>query len=101
MEVPGDGWYLMDLEWAEKVDEPLGDYRPKRENTPPEVFHGGNVAIWTSSADMWQFGRVLELWEERGSPLGNLGRQLRAALLTDSPANRPTAEKALNHPWFS
>jgi hypothetical protein len=101
MEVPGDGWYLMDLEWAEKVGEPLGDYRPKRENSPPEVLRGGNVAIWTSSADMWQFGRVLELWEERGSPLGNLGHQLCAALLTESPANRPTAEKALNHPWFS
>ena len=23
MQVPGDGWYLMDLEWAEKTGEPL------------------------------------------------------------------------------
>ncbi len=101
MEVPGDGWYLMDLEWAEKVGEPLGNYCPKRENTPPEVLNGGNVAIWTLSADMWQFGRVLELWEELGSPVGDLGHQLCAALLSESPAKRPTAEQALNHLWFS
>ncbi len=34
MEVSGDGWYLMDLEWAQRVGQPLEKYAPKRNNSP-------------------------------------------------------------------
>jgi hypothetical protein len=101
MEVPGDDWHLMDLEWAQKTGKPLGNYRPKRVNTPPEVLNDGDAAVWTAAADMWQFGSVLESWSDEGSPLGELGKQLGAALLNENPADRPTAEQALKHQWFS
>ncbi len=84
----------MDLEWAEKADQPLGHYDLKRVNTPPEVLNGG---VWTAAADMWQFGRVLESW----GGLSPLGQQLSASLPAETPEDRPTAEQALNHQYFA
>ena len=55
---------------------------------------GGDAATWTAAADMWQFGSVLELWGDQGSALGELGRQLSAALLKENPEDRPRAKQA-------
>lgn len=100
MEVPGDGWYLMDLEWAQRAGQPLENYAPKRDNAPPEIRDGGCAAVWTAASDMWQFARVLELWGENGSPLGEMGNSLCLSLMAERPEDRPTAQQALKHVWL-
>ena len=100
MEVPGDGWYLMDLEWAQRVGQPLENYVPNGGNLPPEIIEGGDAAVWTAAADMWQFGRVLELWGDKGSPLGEMGKSLCLSLMAERPEDRPTAQQALKHAWL-
>ncbi len=100
MEVPGKGWYLMDLEWAQRVGLPLENYAPKRDNSPPEIREGGDAAVWTAAADMWQFGKVLDFWGDNGSSLGEMGKDLCLKLMAERPEDRPTAQQALKHMWL-
>ncbi len=101
MEGPGKGWYLMDLEWAQKMGQPLNNYTPKRDNSPPEIRFGGEVSMWTAAADMWQFGRVLESWASCGAPLDEMGNDLCIKLLAESAENRLTAQQGLKHEWLT
>ena len=47
----------MDLEWANAVDLPMGEYNPNTGQTPPEVAESKD-GIRTTACDMWQFGNV-------------------------------------------
>jgi hypothetical protein len=100
MQVLDAGWFLMDLEWAQRAGLPVESYAPKRANTPPEIGDGGEAAIWTAASDMWQFGRMLDFWENRASPLCKLGRELSGQLMAERPEDRPTARQALSHSWL-
>ena len=101
MVVPGEGWYLMDLEWAAKVNSPIGKYSPTRDNTPPEIRGCGEKVIWTPASDMWQFGQVLGYWRVNGSRLDAAGLDLCAQLTAESPQDRLSATLALQHKWLS
>ncbi len=48
---------LIDLEWAEKLNQPLGRFEPKAEMLPPELTGMmKDVGVWTPAADLWQVG---------------------------------------------
>lgn len=48
----GEKWCLMDLEWANRTDEPLGDFDPNPDWLPPEL-KGSDQGAWTMACDMW------------------------------------------------
>jgi hypothetical protein len=86
----------MDLEWAARVDSPVGNYSPKQENTPPEIRARGENALWTMAADMWQFGQLLLFWSRcNGSFVDDAGLELCANLTAESPDERLSATFAL------
>jgi len=97
MRVPGVGWYLMDLEWANKVDQSMDHYNPQREFLPPELRDVDPTAIWTTAADMWQFGEVLQQCLPFGREDGDLAelRALVTRLRDTEPLNRPSAREIL------
>lgn len=82
---PDMEWYLMDLEYA-KFDS---DECPPicSHYCPPELRSNGGK--WTTSCDMWQVGRLMELLEN------NPYRELMETLLNRDAAKRPTASEAL------
>ena len=82
---PNMEWYLMDLEYA-RFD---GDECPPicSHFRPPELRSNGGK--WTTSCDMWQVGRFMELLEN------NPYRELMETLLNCDAAKRPTACEAL------
>ena len=85
-------WYMIDLEWADYNDSEPGDYHPALQ--PPEFTTAG--FRWTSSADMWQFGILLQSWDQLDEPGHNLVR-----LLTNSaPEQRPSAADTLRHAFL-
>lgn len=89
----GGQYYLMDLEWANRIDEPLGDYHPNPDFLPPELV-GSDDGIWTVACDMWQFGKLLQYWNPPGV-LPYVERQI-----NENPAERLTAEESLGHDFF-
>ena len=85
-------WYMIDLEWANYNNSEPGDYRPALR--PPEFTTAG--FRWTSSADMWQFGMLLQAWDQLDEPGHNL-----VHLLTNSdPEQRPSAPDTLRHAFL-
>jgi len=86
-------WFLIDLEWANYGNLPLEDYNPAMR--PPESHEAG--FSWTASADMWQFGKLLESCNQ----LDQDGHDLVRRLLQDNDASRPSASQALVHAFFS
>ena len=89
----GGQYYLMDLEWANRIDEPLGHYHPNPDFLPPELV-GRDDGIWTVACDMWQFGKLLQHWNSPGI-LSYVGRQI-----NENPAERLTAKESLGHDFF-
>ena len=89
-------WYLMDLEWANRVDLDLENYNPNGYFLPPEldVFESGRS--WTKACDMWQFGKVVEQWNQ----LDNDGHRYVQTQTHDDPAKRLSAEESLGHDFF-
>ena len=86
-------WFLIDLEWANYSDsiEPR-NYQPAGQ--PPEFTVGG--FRWTSSTDMWQFGRLLQTWNQ----LDEAGHGLVRLLINDDPEHRLNSNDALRHPFL-
>lgn len=87
-------WYLVDLEWANLVDSPIGEYHPHKEWTPPEIT--GENCSWTIASDMWQFHKLLSAWNQ----LDEAGQSLVRVLGDDIPQRRLTAGEALAHEFF-
>lgn len=89
-------WYLMDLEWANIVDSPIGEYDPNPDQIPPEV---GLVedGTWTTACDMWQFGKVLLLWNH----LDEDGLRYANTQLDADPFRRLSATDSLTHAFFA
>lgn len=90
-----ENWYLVDLEWAYTTRSELGSFCPVDELTPPEIT--GNDCEWTFSCDMWQFGRLVEVW-------GSLDEHARAYIRLQSnidPNMRLTADGSLSHAFFA
>jgi Protein kinase domain len=87
-------WYLMDLEWANVVDSPIGEYSPQEAWIPPEIT--GENSYWTTASDMWQFHRLLSDWDK----LDDEGRNLVRVLRDDNLHRRLTAAQALAHAFF-
>ena len=88
----GGSWYLIDLEWANYDNAEPGDYHPALQ--PPEFAKAG--FRWTSSADMWQFGKLLQSWNQ----LDKHGHSLVRLLTNDAPEQRPSADEALRHAFL-
>jgi len=86
-------WFLIDLEWANYEKQPLEDYNPTLR--PPESHQAG--FHWAASADMWQFGKLLESWNR----LDDDGLNLVRRLLHDDYASRPNAREALQHAFIT
>jgi hypothetical protein len=88
-------FFLMDLEWAERTDRKMGDYRPKLKRVPPELKENGAFALdarWGVAADVWQVRGLLRPW----CPGLNEGwARLHLALRDPDPARRPSVEQAL------
>ena len=89
-------WYLMDLEWANTVDLPIGDYNPNTNQTPPEVAEIED-GTWTTACDMWQFGKLLLLWNH----LDEDGRQYVTTQTRADPLRRLSATDSLAHVFFA
>jgi hypothetical protein len=87
-------WYLVDLEWANLADRPVGQYRPHLTWTPPEIID--NDSSWTTAGDMWQFQTLLSHWGH----LNENGQCLLRLLQNTNPLERIGAEEALRHPFF-
>lgn len=85
-------WYLIDLEWANYVNSPMGTYNPAV--CPPESHTAGFV--WATSADMWQFGKLLELWNQ----LDAHGHCIVQNLTNHDPSTRLSTTQALDHEFF-
>lgn len=88
----GGEWFLIDLEWANYENLPMEGYNPTL--CPPERSTQGFV--WATSADMWQFGKLLERWNQ----LDALGVNFVNNLTNPDPSIRLTATQALNHEFF-
>ena len=87
-------WVLIDLERANYGNlAPLKNYNPTIR--PPESHDAG--FYWTASTDMWQFGKLLESWNQ----LDQDGRDRVRRLLQDDFVSRPSASQALDHAFFS
>ena len=89
-------WYLMDLEWANTVNSPMGEYNPNTGQTPPEVAESKD-GIWTTACDMWQFGKLLSLWNH----LDEDGRQYLTTQARADPSGRLSASDSLAHRFFA
>lgn len=85
-------WYLIDLEWANHLDQTVGGYRPFL--CPPEC--SAEDCLWSASSDIWQFGKLLESWGQ----LDDEGHALVRVLTSDSPSERLPVEEAMQHPFF-
>jgi len=85
-------WYMTDLEWANYDDLEPGGYHPALK--PPEFDTAG--FRWTSSADMWQFGRLLQSWDK----LDERGHNLVRLLTNNAPEQRPSAADTLKHAFL-
>lgn len=86
-------WILTDLEWASFANQPLADYNPRL--LPPECE--GIDQTWSEASDMWQFGKLLELWGK----LDEQGNALVRNLTSDDPNDRLSAEDCMRHEFFS
>ena len=89
-------WYLMDLEWANTIDSDTEGYHPNRNYLPPELI-GGEGRPWTAACDMWQFGKLLERWNQ----LDNQGRSYVNTQIQDDPERRLSATDSLDHEFFA
>jgi len=85
-------WYLIDLEWANFDNLPMGGYNPHLH--PPECVN--QDFKWGVSADMWQYGKLLEHW----NLLDNNGSNLVRTLTQNNPTFRPSASEALATDFF-
>ncbi len=84
-------YVLIDLEWAERSNQPLGRFEPKTEMLPPELMGTmKDIGVWTPAADLWQVG----LLAMRGGQT-NVWQMLREGLLRRDPAERWTTEVAI------
>jgi serine/threonine protein kinase len=88
-------WYLVDLEWANLADLPVGNYMPQEQWAPPEI--NNSDSSWTYSSDMWQFHKLLCHWNH----LNEDGRRLLELLQCEDPKARVSADEALQHAYFS
>lgn len=88
-------WFLMDLEWANTSDSPIGNYNPNPDQTPPELIEMEDVA-WTLACDMWQFGKLLQLWGH----LDEHGLRYVATQIQADPTRRLSATESLDHSFF-
>lgn len=88
----GGSWYMIDLEWADFSNSEPGEYQPALQ--PPEFMRAG--FRWTSSADMWQFGKLLESWDQ----LDEDGHILVRLLTENAPGQRPSAADTLRHAFL-
>ena len=87
-------WYLVDLECANVANAELGAYCPSESWLPPEI--SGTNCTWTCACDMWQFGKLVELW-------GNLdsdGQAYVRVMSEINPSERLSAEASIRHPFF-
>ena len=92
--LPGEGWLLIDLEWANHHNTPIGDCAPQNEWTPPEIM--GADSKWTTASDMWQFGKLLNVWGR----LDTNGSAYVQSQLNEDPSARLSAEDSLDHAFF-
>lgn len=83
-------------EWANVVDSVIGDYNLNQDYFPPEL-RGVEDGKWTTACDMWQFGKLLLLWNN----LDEAGECLMKAQCSESPCTRLTAKESLTHDFFS
>lgn len=88
-------WYLIDLEWANFADSKLGEYTPASSWSPPEISSAN--CKWTCACDMWQFGKLVELWGN----LDEAGKSYVRVQSKSDPAERLSAEASLHHIFFS
>ena len=88
----GEEWYLIDLEWANYANMTMEGYNPSLH--PPECAK--EDFQWGESADMWQFGKLLEYW----NCLDDNGRCLARKLTQNDASSRLSASEALRHPFF-
>lgn len=91
----GGTWYLMDLEWADKVTSSMESYAPRSECLPPESA-GVAGGMWTTKCDMWQFGKLIQYWDH----LDEYGRSYVKSQDSTNPAVRLSAEHSLSHQFF-
>jgi serine/threonine protein kinase len=89
-------WYLMDLEWANKMNSPIGAYTPNHEYLPPEL-NRAKEGIWTAACDMWQFGKVLLIWGHRGE----FSDDYLWSQCAEKPERRLSASQSLLHNFFA
>jgi len=88
-------WYLMDLEWANKIDSPIGTYNLQHQYCPPEVAWGEDQ-IWTAASDMWQFGKLVGFWNTNVACDSYVHVQT-----SERPEDRLTAADSLQHELFA
>ena len=87
-------WYLMDLEWANRIDLDLEDYNPNL--LPPELVVVESGGSWTKACDMWQFGKLVEQWNQ----LDINGHRYVHTQTQEDPAKRLSAAESLDHEFF-
>ena len=85
-------WFLIDLEWANYEDQSMEGYDPAL--FPPERNTAG--FLWTKAADMWQFGKLLQTWNQ----LDAHGHELVQVLTQSDPSNRLSAREVLEHEFI-
>jgi hypothetical protein len=89
-------WYLTDLEWANKINSPIGAYMPDHEYLPPEL-NQTREGIWTAACDIWQFGKMLLIW----GPRGEFSDDYLRAQSAERPERRLSASQSLCHNFFA
>ena len=88
-------WHLMDLEWANRIDSDVEEYNPNEQYLPPELV-GVQGGSWTAACDMWQFGRLLENWNQ----LDGQGRTYVNTQTQEAPERPLSAGESLVHEFF-
>mmetsp|Transcript_15894 Transcript_15894/g.36504 ORF Transcript_15894/g.36504 Transcript_15894/m.36504 type:complete len:451 (+) Transcript_15894:312-1664(+) len=95
MRADGD-WYLNDLEWANTINSELGNYIPNEQHLPPELV-GVEGVHWNAACDMWQFGKLIECWNQLDDSL----LRYVTTQTQEEPQNRLSAEQSLSQGPFS
>ncbi len=94
MQLPGEGFVLIDYEHAGVADEvPL--YEPLR-HWPDECQEPG--AAYTTAADIYSVGGLI--MAATGGSLDAQARALHVRLTAEDPAARPSALEAILDPWL-
>ena len=86
-------WYLMDLEWANRIDSDMEGYKPNPHYLPPELARKEGGRQWTEACDMWQFGKLVEHWNQ----LDDNGCSYVYTQSQDAPERRMNASNSLLH----